>query len=129
MTSLKFAAPFVFSSYLIEPAICREREFLADEGSVTLTSEPSALISALIKISEAYDVVAKGGFFCGFAMSFFHCSPARGGIFSKHPPLEERLNRLLKLEKACRIRKSDCYRELNGVSDDSLRAHGRLRSH
>ena len=96
---LKFAAPFNFVSYLIEPAIYREREFLADEASVTLTKKPSALISALIKISEAFAVKTKGGYFYSLAMGFFLESPLRGGLFNKHPPLEERLNRLLQLKE------------------------------
>jgi len=101
-SSLKYATPFNFLGYLIEPAIYREREFLADQGSVTLTNEPSALISALIKISEASDFKPKGGFCYRSAMGFFLVSPLWGGIFSKHPPLEERLNRLLELEKSAR---------------------------
>jgi len=97
---MKFATPFNLLGYLIEPAIYREREFLADEGSVTLTNEPSALISALIKFSEAWDVEAKESLLCRLSIGFFLESPSRGGIFSKHPPLEERLNRLLQLENA-----------------------------
>jgi len=98
-SSLKFATPFNLFSYLIEPAIYREREFLADEGSVTLTDEPSALISALIKISEACDVKPNESFFSKLAVGFFLKSPVGGGIFSKHPSLEERLNRLLQLKE------------------------------
>jgi len=105
-SSLKLATPLNLLGYLIAPAIYREREFLADEGSVTLTNEPSALISALIKISEACDVELKGGFSYRLAMGFFLEGPARGRIFSKHPPLEERLNRLVQLEKAHRKRKT-----------------------
>lgn len=100
VSSLKFATPFNFLSYLIEPAIYREREFLADEGSVALTNRPSALVSALIKISEACDVEPKESFFSRLAMGLFLRSPVRGGIFSKHPSLEERLNRILQLAEA-----------------------------
>jgi len=98
--SLKLATPFNLLGYLIEPAIYREREFLADEASVALTNEPSALISALIKISEAFAVKTKRGFFYGLAIGFFLESPLRSGLFNKHPPLEERLNRLLQLKKS-----------------------------
>jgi len=99
VSSLKFATPFNFLSYLIEPAVYREREYLADEGSVTLTNKPSALVSALIKISESCHVEPTESFFSRFVVGFFLGSPVWGGIFSKHPPIEERLNRLLQLEK------------------------------
>jgi len=106
-SSLKFATPFNLLGYLIEPAIYREREFLADEASVALTNEPSELISALIKISEAFAVKTKGVFFYGLAMGFFLESPLRGGLFNKHPPLEERLNRLLQLKNLAE-KKKEC---------------------
>ncbi len=96
VSSLKFVAPFVFLNYLIEPAIHREREFLADEGSVALTGEPRALISALIKTSKNTNVgYTSFQNMIGFSLE----NPLLRGIFSKHPPLVERLNRLLELER------------------------------
>jgi len=95
--SLKFAVPFNFIGYLIEPAICRDREFLADEESVKMTRKPKALISALIKLYESFAIAQKGKFFTGFPMRFF-AQPSKWNIFSRHPPMTERLKRLLEFE-------------------------------
>jgi len=96
-SGLKFATLFNVFNYLIEPAIYREREFLADEGSAKLTGKPKALISALIKISETQSIYPKGNFFNSLMTNFIE-NPVKGGIFSKHPRIGERIKRLLELE-------------------------------
>lgn len=97
VSSLKLSSPFIFPFYFVEPAIYREREFLADESGVNLTGEVSPLISALIKIGEACNFKSKRVFLQGFMLNFFTRSHGYGGIFDKHPPLEERLKRLIQL--------------------------------
>lgn len=99
MSTLKYAVPFIIPSYLLEPAICREREFLADEAGANLSRKPFALISALMKMASAQSFSQKtaGGFFSKFSIGFSLESPVRGGFFEKHPPLKERLDRLLAL--------------------------------
>lgn len=98
VSSLKLSSPFIFPFYFVEPAIHREREFLADEGSVNLTGKVSPLISALIKIGETRDFKSNRVFLQGFFLSFLTRSHRYGGIFDKHPPLEERLHRLIQLK-------------------------------
>jgi len=93
--SLKFAAPFNVLGYLIEPAICRDREFLADEESVRMTKKPWALISALIKLYESFAIGSKNRIFTVFSMRFFAQGTDKWSIFSKHPPIRARLERLL----------------------------------
>ena len=78
-------------------AISRKREYLADAGSVELTKDPEALISALRKISDAPDVPhvppeVKQMFIEDppSAMDFW-------GLFSTHPPIEDRIHVLEEL--------------------------------
>jgi heat shock protein HtpX len=98
VSSLKFYSPFIFPTYLLEPAVYREREFLADESGVALTGNPSALISALLKIGEALSFKPKHSSFSNVAMGFCFAIPRKRGVFDNHPPLEERLSRLMQLE-------------------------------
>ena len=61
-SSLKFAVPFNILGHLIEPAIYRDREFLADGESVKITNKPEALISTLIKLYESFAIGQKNKF-------------------------------------------------------------------
>jgi heat shock protein HtpX len=72
-------------------AISRKREFLADAGSVELTKNPDALISALRKISENPDVPHVP---TEVRQMFIENPPSHfdlGGLFATHPPIEERI--------------------------------------
>jgi heat shock protein HtpX len=95
--SLKIASMFNLIGFLIEPALCRDREFLADEEGARLSGDPNALMSALIKLSEAPPMRSGSFFMGGMSLSLF---PSRNGwsVFSRHPPVEERLRRLAKLD-------------------------------
>ena len=95
--SLKIASMFNVIGFLIEPALCRDREFLADEEGARLSGDPRALMSALIKLSEAPPMRSGSFFMGGMSLSLF---PARNGwrVFSRHPPVEERLRRLAELD-------------------------------
>ncbi|MFH1971585.1 MAG: M48 family metallopeptidase [Patescibacteria group bacterium] len=89
---------------LIQLAISRKREFLADSGSVAITHQPSGLISALKKISndlEPLEVANKA------TAHLYIVSPFKGKIhggvdwfsslFNTHPPINERLKALNKM--------------------------------
>lgn len=99
-SSFKFAVPFNFLGYLIEPAISRDREFLADEESVKMTKKPEALISALIKLYESFAIGQKNKSFSVFSISYLVLGHNNWSIFSKHPLLAERLKRLFEFENA-----------------------------
>jgi len=83
---------------LIQLAISRRREFTADAGSVSLTRQPSGLISALTKISldkEALEVANKA------TAHLYICSPFKNkkgevswfaNLFNTHPPISDRIN-------------------------------------
>jgi heat shock protein HtpX len=90
-------------SFLLLRALSRYREFAADRGSAVLTGRPSALASALIKISGTIERVPTEDLRKAEGMSAFFIIPARTkkslmNIFSDHPPLEQRLAALERLE-------------------------------
>ena len=76
-------------STLIRFALSRSREFLADAGSVELTKNPDAMISALRKIeaNAAMDVVSR-------MEAFFIENPVRNrvaGLLATHPSMDDRI--------------------------------------
>jgi heat shock protein HtpX len=90
-------------SFLLLRALSRYREFAADRGSAVLTGRPSALASALLKISGTMERVPTQDLRKAEGMSAFFILPARTkkslmNIFSDHPPLEQRLAALERLE-------------------------------
>jgi heat shock protein HtpX len=90
-------------SFLLLRALSRYREFAADRGSAVLTGRPSALASALLKISGTMERVPNQDLRRAEGMSAFFIVPARTkqslmNIFADHPPLEQRLAALERLE-------------------------------
>ncbi|MFZ1992198.1 MAG: M48 family metallopeptidase [Alphaproteobacteria bacterium] len=78
-------------------AISRRREYMADAGSVELTKDPSALISALKKISANPDVPHVPS---EVKQMFIENPPSAfdlGGLFATHPPIEARIKVLEEL--------------------------------
>jgi len=81
---------------LMQSAVSRQREFLADASAVQFTRNPEGLASALKKIgalsqgsklSSAHALEANHLFFGPGTSSL-------AGMFASHPPLEERIRRL-----------------------------------
>jgi heat shock protein HtpX len=90
-------------SFLLLQALSRYREFAADRGSAVLTGRPSALASALMKISGTMERVPSRDLRSAEGLSAFFIMPARTkqslmNLFSDHPPLEKRLAALSRLE-------------------------------
>jgi heat shock protein HtpX len=90
-------------SFVLLRALSRYREFAADRGSAILTGRPSALASALIKISGTIERIPKNDLRTAEGMSAFFIIPARAknslmNVFADHPPLEKRLAALSRLE-------------------------------
>jgi heat shock protein HtpX len=82
------------ASMLIRLALSRSREYLADAGSVELTKNPDAMISALRKI-EAHSAMPA---MPSRMRAFFIESPARvreSGWFATHPSVDERVRALI----------------------------------
>jgi heat shock protein HtpX len=81
-------------SVLIRFALSRSREYLADAGSVELTKNPDAMISALRKISANATIPAMPS----RMQAFFIESPAllpESGWLATHPPIEDRIAALV----------------------------------
>lgn len=90
-------------SFLLLQALSRYREFAADRGSAVLTGRPSALASALMKISGSIEQIPSRDLRSAEGMSAFFIVPARAkkslmNVFADHPPLEKRLAALAQLE-------------------------------
>jgi len=99
---LASAIVYAISFFLLR-ALSRYREFAADRGSAVLTGRPSALASALIKISGQIERVPSQDLRQAEGMSAFFIIPARAknslfNLFADHPPLEKRLAALQRLE-------------------------------
>jgi heat shock protein HtpX len=90
-------------SFFLLRALSRYREFAADRGGAVLTGRPSALASALIRISGTMERVPSQDLRSAEALSAFFIIPARAkkslwNLFADHPPLERRLAALERLE-------------------------------
>jgi len=81
---------------LIQLAISRSREYLADEGSGRITKTPGRLADALEKLEYAAERIPLDA--NPATSHLFIVNPLRGGglfaLFSTHPPIEERISRL-----------------------------------
>lgn len=94
-------APIVAT--LIQLAVSRRREYLADASGVLLTRYPQGLASALLKISsdkEALEVANRG------TAHLYIANPFKGkeagaflaGLFNTHPPIQARIKALQEME-------------------------------
>jgi heat shock protein HtpX len=88
-------------SFLLTRALSRYRELAADRAGAMLTGRPSALASALTKISGDIARIPSRDLRQAEAFNAFFFAPALSGkptslssLFSTHPPLETRLDRL-----------------------------------
>ncbi|MEA2213733.1 MAG: heat shock protein HtpX [Solirubrobacteraceae bacterium] len=91
-------------SFVLLQALSRYREFAADRGSAIITGRPSALSSALLKISGAMDQIpqrdmrAANGELAAFYIFPPKAKQSLTNLFATHPPLEARLEALARLE-------------------------------
>ncbi len=97
------AAVYVVSWLLLQ-ALSRYREFAADRGSAIITGRPSALISALMKISgnmqqiPQQDLRAASGELAAFYIFPPKAKQTIATLFSTHPSLDARIAALQRLE-------------------------------
>lgn len=95
------AAVAAFVGYLLALilrfALSRRRELLADAGSVELTKNPDALISALVKISQNPDIPHVPSEVRQMFIENPRSGFDLGGLFATHPPIEERIHILEEL--------------------------------
>src|SRR4051794_12093106 len=107
--NMSFIAVFFISiavyvvSFLLMQALSRYREFAADRGSAIITGRPSALASALMKISSGMHRIPQQDLRATSQLSPFYIFPpgtgkAISGLFATHPPMEKRIAALQRLE-------------------------------
>jgi len=91
-------------SFVLLQALSRYREFAADRGSAIITGRPSALISALLKISGNMqqipdrDLRVASGELAAFYIFPPKAKQTVATLFATHPPLEARIAALQRLE-------------------------------
>jgi heat shock protein HtpX len=95
-------------SFLLIRLLSRYRELAADRSGAMLTGQPSALKSALIKVSQGMNRIPTKDLRAAEAMNAFYFTPAMrlsgegasalGRMFSTHPSLEKRIQQLDKIQ-------------------------------
>ena len=90
-------------SFFLMMALSRYREFSADRGAALITGRPSALASALMKLSGAMQRVPEQDLRQAERMNAFFIVPAGvkssiTGLFMTHPPMEKRIEALQRME-------------------------------
>jgi heat shock protein HtpX len=90
-------------SFLLMQALSRYREFSADRGAALITGRPSALASALVKISSGMSRIPQRDLRAASELNAFFIFPAGvgkgiGSLFATHPPMEKRIAALERLE-------------------------------
>jgi len=91
-----FAIIAPLAAKLVQLAISRQREYLADATSVKLTRDPVGLIHALERLQQSDTAMARGS----SPVSALCIAPVRStfeNMFATHPPLEDRIARLRNL--------------------------------
>lgn len=92
---LMIVAPI--AAVLIQMAISRSREYMADQGGAKISGKPLALASALNKLTQTNEIIPMQNAGSSSAHMFI-VNPLSGKslmkLFSTHPPVEERVARL-----------------------------------
>jgi heat shock protein HtpX len=97
-------------SFLLIRVLSRYRELAADRSGALLTQNPSALISALSKVSGSMNQIPTKDLRAAESLNAFYFAPAmklsggKGGkglsaLFSTHPSLEKRIEQLTKIQR------------------------------
>src|SRR3972149_8111083 len=87
------------AAMLIQMAISRSREYLADEGGAKISGNPLSLATAFGKMQRGVQIMPMNA--NPATAHMFIVNPLTGGgllaLFSTHPPIEERVRRLEKM--------------------------------
>jgi heat shock protein HtpX len=95
---LAIVAPAIAA--LVQLAVSRQREYLADASSVELTRNPAGLERALAKIAtdqEVLEVANRATAHLYFTNPIKKFEARASGMLSTHPPIVDRINRLREL--------------------------------
>jgi heat shock protein HtpX len=90
-------------SFLLLQALSRYREYAADRGAALITGRPSALASALMRISGGMERIPQRDLRASEELAAFYIFPPHAknslmNLFSTHPPMEKRIAALSRLE-------------------------------
>ena len=90
-------------SFFLMRMLSRYREFAADRGAAVITGRPSALSSALMKLSGVNDRIPQSDLRAHAEMNAFYIVPVKVkdslyNLFSTHPAMEKRIEALSRLE-------------------------------
>jgi heat shock protein HtpX len=109
---IMLASALVYAiSFLLIRVLSRYRELAADRSGALLTQNPSALISALYRVSDSMNQIPKQDLRAAEPLNAFYFAPAvktnlHGGggkglsaLFSTHPSLEKRIEQLQKIQR------------------------------
>jgi heat shock protein HtpX len=97
---MAFAALAPLFALLVQMAVSRQREFLADATSVRLTRHPQGLIAALEKLAvsaQPFKGANRATQHMFIVNPFRNFSEKSSRLMATHPPLELRINRLRNL--------------------------------
>jgi Zn-dependent protease with chaperone function len=78
---------------MIQAAISRQREFLADAAAVQYTRNPDGIAGALDKIRSQYSSRIESP--AASELNHFFFSTSLNTLFATHPPIDERIKRLV----------------------------------
>ncbi|NLE30134.1 MAG: M48 family metallopeptidase [Phycisphaerae bacterium] len=98
---LSIIAPII--AKLIQLAVSRQREYLADASAVELTRNPDGLAGALAKIAGDKEVLESAN---RATQHLYIVNPIKSAeerakfLFSTHPPIKERIARIMSLKHA-----------------------------
>jgi heat shock protein HtpX len=95
-------------SFVLMQFLSRYREFAADRGAAALTGRPSALSSALLKISGSVQRLPQTDLRAHTELNAFYIIPANAkssliNLFSTHPPVEKRIAQLNAIERQLQV--------------------------
>ena len=105
---IMLASALVYAvSFLLIRVLSRYRELAADRSGALLTQNPSALISALTKVSQGMNRIPTQDLRAAEPLNTFYFAPAMklsgprnlSTLFSTHPSLEKRIEQLTKIQR------------------------------
>lgn len=112
---LAILAPII--ARFVQLAVSRQREYLADASSVELTRNPAGLERALAKIAadqEVLEVANRATAHLYFTNPIKKFEQRASSMFSTHPPIVDRINRLRQLTGEAPLAEAD-VRTLTGL--------------
>jgi heat shock protein HtpX len=110
VVAVVFAIVAPIFARLVQLAVSRQREYLADASSVELTRNPSGLERALVKVAsdrEVLEVANRATQHLYFVNPIKKFEARASGLFSTHPSILDRINRLRALRGAPAVGGSD----------------------